>query len=165
MNIFNLNLIGTLEEAFSICSQGGRARGIQAGQNHMQRMMAGPDIRSPSRIKDSEALAQVTQRGGGSPNPADTHGQAGWGSRHPMELWLFLFTARELDQRAFKGPSNSRFYHSMISTMLHCQQLLDKEQVSWHVPTHSISCACSAQQPQGRMDFHPHFQLLLLIIG
>jgi len=28
-------------------------------------------------------VEQVTQRGGGSPVPADTQGQAGWGSEQP----------------------------------------------------------------------------------
>jgi len=69
MNIFNLDpLIGSLKEAFSICSQGGRARGTQADQSHMRGMMAGPDITSSTRIKGSEALAQVAQRGGGAPS-------------------------------------------------------------------------------------------------
>jgi len=31
----------------------------------------------------SEALAQVTQRGGGCPIPGDTQGETGWGSEHP----------------------------------------------------------------------------------
>ena len=33
--------------------------------------------------KDSEALAQVAQRGGGCPIPGDIEGQAGWGSEQP----------------------------------------------------------------------------------
>jgi len=36
--------------------------------------------------KNSEALAQVAQRGGGCPISGDTQGQAGWGSEHLMEL-------------------------------------------------------------------------------
>jgi len=32
--------------------------------------------------KDSEAVAQVAQRGGGCPVPVDTSGQAEWGSEH-----------------------------------------------------------------------------------
>ena len=34
----------------------------------------------------SEALAQVVQRGGGCPVPAETQGQAGQGSEQPTEL-------------------------------------------------------------------------------
>ncbi len=36
--------------------------------------------------KSVEAVAQVAQRGGGCPIPADTQGQAGRGSEHLMEL-------------------------------------------------------------------------------
>lgn len=52
--VVNLDLlIGSLEEAFSICSQGGRARAAQAGRSSVRGMAAGPceaDISSPARI-------------------------------------------------------------------------------------------------------------------
>ena len=38
-----------------------------------------------------------------APIPADTQGQAGWGSEHLMELQVSLFSAGVLDQMAFKG--------------------------------------------------------------
>jgi len=34
----------------------------------------------------------------------DTQGQAGWDSEHLIGLWVFLFSAEELEQMAFKGP-------------------------------------------------------------
>lgn len=34
------------------------------------------------------ALAQVAQRNGGCPIPADTQGQTGWSSEQQMELWV-----------------------------------------------------------------------------
>jgi len=34
-------------------------------------------------VRVVEALAQVVQRAGGCPVPADTQDQAGWGSEHP----------------------------------------------------------------------------------
>jgi len=36
--------------------------------------------------KGGDALAQVAQRGGGSPIPEDIQGQTGQGSEHLMEL-------------------------------------------------------------------------------
>ena len=53
---------------------------------------------------DGEAPTQVAQRGGGYPIPGDTQGQAGRGSEHLMELWVSLFTARELDWMTFNSP-------------------------------------------------------------
>ena len=61
--------------------------------------------------KGGEALAQVAQRAGGCPIPGDTQGQAGQGSEHLMELQMSLIIAGQLEQVAFKDPSNSN--HSM----------------------------------------------------
>jgi len=46
--------------------------------------------------ENSEAQAQVAQTGGRCHGPADTQGQAGWGSEYPMETWASLFIAGEL---------------------------------------------------------------------
>jgi len=43
--------------------------------------------------ESGEALAQAAQRGGGCSDPADSQSQAGWGSEHPMELWMSLIAA------------------------------------------------------------------------
>ena len=62
-------------------------------------------------------LAQVAQRCGEYPIPADTQGQARQGSEHLMELWVSLFIAGPLDQMAFKGPFHLKlFSDSMIQT-------------------------------------------------
>ena len=44
----------------------------------------------------SDAVAQVTQRGGGCPIPGDIQGQPGRGSEHLIYLQMFLFTAGSL---------------------------------------------------------------------
>ena len=68
----------------------------------------------PSPYKHSgEALAQVAQRGGGCPTLGDTQGQAGWGSEHLTELWVFLFTAGGLDQMAFTSPIQLKSFHGL----------------------------------------------------
>ena len=43
-----------------------------------------------------EALAQAAQRGGGSPDPEDTQGQAGQGNGQPDLAVISLFIAGEL---------------------------------------------------------------------
>ena len=47
---------------------------------------------------------QVAQSGSGCPIPADSQGQAGWGSEHLMELWVSLLSTGGLDQMALKVP-------------------------------------------------------------
>mgnify|MGYP001860080331 CR=1 FL=1 len=39
------------------------------------------------------------------PHPWRHSGQAGWGSKHPPELWLSLLIAGQQDQMTFWGPS------------------------------------------------------------
>lgn len=59
-------LIGSLEEASSICSQGGRARAAQAGRSSVRGMAAGPceaDISSPARISTFSHLQQLRDEG------------------------------------------------------------------------------------------------------
>jgi len=41
------------------------------------------------------------------PIPGDTQGQAGWGSKHLIKLWVSLFIAELFNQMAFKVFSNS----------------------------------------------------------
>jgi len=69
-----------------------------------------------------------------APIPADTQGQPGWGSEHLIELQMFLFTAGDLDQVAFKGTFQLKeIWHLDYSyndlpgnTKIHCkpQQLI-----------------------------------------
>ena len=50
-----------------------------------------------SRKSYSWILEPMAQRYDGCPIPAETQGQAGWGSEHLMELWVSLFIAEELE--------------------------------------------------------------------
>ena len=77
-----------------------------------------------AKSKCGEAWAQVAQSGGGYPIPADTQGQAGWGSEHLMELWVSLFTAGELDQMVFTVPFNSNDFVIL-------NQILVEHNIQW----------------------------------
>lgn len=103
VGIVNLDpLIGSLEEAFSICLQRGRARA------------------APRRLEQD-------------------------------------------DYRPLRG------WHQLACNDFHLPSL---RAASWMRDTHhnmslapSLSCACSAQQPQGRMNFHYCFQVVLVVIA
>jgi len=65
--------------------------------------------------KGGEAVGQVAKRGGVCPILGNTQYQAGRGSEHPMELWLFLSVAGDVDQMAFRDPFQiKQFYLSII---------------------------------------------------
>jgi len=73
---------------------------------------------SSQQKKGSEALAQVVQRGGGCPATGEHQGQAGWGSEHLMELWVFPFSAGALDQMASKGSFPLKLFYDSVSGQL-----------------------------------------------
>ena len=66
----------------------------------------------------SEALEQVSQRGGACPVPGDIQGQAGRDSEHPDQA-VSLFIAGELDKMAFKGPFQLKEFYTLSLTETH----------------------------------------------